>query len=410
MSEAQTHPDSAIRRMKTPEFVAMMGMMFATIAFSIDSMLPALPRIAQDLGLEDPNRAQLVLITFVVGLGIGTFVTGPLSDAYGRKPVIVVGAGVYILASAMAAMAPTLELLIAARLLQGLGASGGRVVSMAVLRDLYAGREMARITSFVLMIFTVFPAFAPLIGTGIIAVSSWRGIFVSFILFSVISIGWYAIRQPESLPRSARRPFRAGTIWAALRELVVQPLIRISILVQACCFSMVFATLMSVQGIYEQTYDMGEWMPLYFAGVAVLAGTSSFFNARIVMRLGMRHVITWAFGGFFLTCLLALPLTGIGGKLGFHLFVAWQVGVFFQTGFTIGNIQAMAMEHVGHIGGVASSLIQSTATILAAILATPIGLAFDGTQRPLVIGITLLCGFGLALMLLLARIERRSFA
>lgn len=410
MTKAAPPKFIAIKRMKTPEFVAMMGMMFATIAFSIDAMLPALPQIAQDLDLGDSNREQLVLITFVIGLGIGTLFTGPMSDSLGRKPVILGGAAIYIFASFLATIAPTLELLLAARLLQGLGASGGRVVSMAILRDLYSGRDMARITSFVLMIFTVFPAFAPLIGAGIIAFSSWRGIFASFILFSIISISWFALRQPESLPTEARRPFRVATIRATIKELLAQPLIRISILVQGFCFCMVFATLMSVPAIYDQTFDKGAVMPFYFAGIALLAGTGSFLNARVVMRLGMRRVITMAFAGFFVTCLVALAASGLRGPLGFHLFVAWQVAVFFQTGFTIGNIQAMAMEHVGHIGGVASSLIQSLATIIAAALAMPIGLAFDGTHRPLVIGITLLAGSALGLMLMLARIERRSLA
>jgi DHA1 family bicyclomycin/chloramphenicol resistance-like MFS transporter len=186
-----------------------MGTIFATVAFSIDAMLPALPEIAAELTPEDANRAQLILTSFVLGMGIGTLVAGPLSDALGRKRVILMGAALYLLGAGLALIAPSLEMILLARVIQGIGAAGPRVVSLAMIRDLYSGRAMAQIVSYAMLIFTLFPAVAPLIGAAIIAGFGWRAIFVAFLIFSLVSVGWLTLRQPETLAPEARRPLRA---------------------------------------------------------------------------------------------------------------------------------------------------------------------------------------------------------
>ena len=195
-----------LRRLSMPEFIALIAMLFATIAFSIDAMLPALPEIAATLTPLDPNKAQLIVTSFVLGMGIGTLFAGPLSDSFGRRNVIVGGAVLYCAAAAIAMVAPSLETVLAARVLQGLGAAGPRVVSLALVRDLYKGREMARVVSFAMMIFTLVPAVAPLAASGIIAAWGWRAIFAAFILFAILAVVWMMLRQPETLPRAARRP------------------------------------------------------------------------------------------------------------------------------------------------------------------------------------------------------------
>ena len=173
-------------RLPLPEFIALIAMLFATIAFSIDAMLPALPEIAQELTPADPNKAQLIVTSFVLGMGLGTLFAGPLSDSFGRRNVILAGAVLYCAASAVAMIAPSLETVLAARVVQGLGAAGPRVVSLALVRDLYKGREMARIMSFAMMIFMVAPAAAPLLGQQIISLAGWHAIFIAFILFAVL--------------------------------------------------------------------------------------------------------------------------------------------------------------------------------------------------------------------------------
>ncbi|MEC7793879.1 MAG: MFS transporter, partial [Pseudomonadota bacterium] len=213
-------------RISQSEFIAMMAMMVATVAFSIDSMLPAMPEIASELTPDAPNRSQLILSAFMVGMGVGTLFTGPLSDAFGRKSVINLGAALYILGAALAWSAPTLELMIAARVMQGIGAAGPRIVSLAIVRDLYSGREMARIVSFVMIIFTIVPALAPLLGTGIMSIGGWRSIFVAFMVFSVISILWLNSRLVEPLAPEARRPFRLAAFRTAFSEMMALPMVR----------------------------------------------------------------------------------------------------------------------------------------------------------------------------------------
>ena len=209
----------AIKRPSQNEFVAMMAMLFATIALSIDAMLPALPAIAAELTPGDVNRAQLVVSSFFLGMGAGTLIAGPVSDAFGRKSVILACAAIYLVGAALCVAAPSLEMLLFARVLQGIGAAGPRAVGTAMIRDLYKGRDMARIVSFVMMIFTLVPAVAPLMGQGILLIGSWRLIFAAFMVFALIVNGWVALRLPETLAIAARRPLRIALLWQAAREL-----------------------------------------------------------------------------------------------------------------------------------------------------------------------------------------------
>ncbi|WP_417741382.1 MFS transporter [Salipiger sp.] len=389
------------------EFIALLAMLFATIAFSIDAMLPALPEIGAELTPEAVNRAQLVVTSFVFGMGIGTFFTGPLSDVFGRKPVLLGGSALYIVASICAAYAETLELLLAARLLQGLGAAGPRVVALAIVRDLYSGREMARIMSFVMMVFTLFPALAPSIGAVIIAATGWRGIFWAFVAFSSIASIWLMVRLSETHPPENRRPFRLKTFRAALAELFGQRVVVISIGVQALIFAMLFSMISTVQQIYDISFGRAETFPLWFGGVAILAASGSVLNAALVMRLGMRFLITAmlsvqvALAGIT----LALFAFGLSGTPGFALFLVWQLSVFFQMGLTVGNINAIAMEPVGHIAGLAASVIGAVATVAGVLIAVPNGLMFDGTPVPLAAGIFIEAILALLLMRWLVRAE-----
>ena len=390
-----------------PEFIALLAMLFATIAFSIDAMLPALPEIGRELTPDDLNRAQLVITSFVLGMGIGTLFTGPLSDTFGRKTVILAGTALYIAGSILAAYEDSLEPLLGARLLQGLGAAGPRVVALAIVRDLYSGRGMARIMSFVMMVFTVFPAFAPSIGAIIIAWWGWRAIFWCFVIFATVSALWLTIRLPETLPPEKRRPFSVTAIWAAVREILGNPVVRISIGVQALVFAMLFSMISTVQQIYDISFGRAESFPIWFGGVALVAATGSILNATLVMRLGMRFLVISMLT--VQTIMAAITVTafasGISGTAAFALFILWQATVFFQMGLTIGNVNAIAMEPLGHIAGVAASVIGAVATVLAVIIAIPTGLMFDGTPLPLATGILCEAVLALALMKWLVRVE-----
>ncbi len=399
-------------RMSRGEFIALIAMMFSTIAFSIDSMLPALPEIGAQLSPDDVNRAQLILTSFVLGMGIGTFFTGPLSDAFGRKPVIYGGVALYIAASAVAWASSSLELVLASRVAQGLGAAGPRVVAMAVIRDLYSGRVMARIISIAMLLFTLVPAVAPMLGAGVIALFGWRGIFMSFILFAVIVCVWMGTRLPESLAVENRRPFRLPLMVAATKEMFAHPTVRLSIMVQTLCMGILFTMLTMVQPVYDVIHDRAESFPFWFGFVALMSGSASVLNAALVVRVGMRRMVTWALGAQIGITALVIVTNSfpLSPDASFGLFVAWQTTVFFMAGVTMGNLNAIAMEPMGHIAGMAASVIGSVSTVLAAAIAAPVGLLFDGSILPLTTGILTMCILAFGLMIHMGRIENRLLA
>ncbi len=395
------------RRLSQTEFVAMIAVLFATIAFSIDAMLPALPRIAAELTPEAVNRAQLVLSTFVLGMGLGTLVAGPLSDSYGRKRTIVGFVGLYIVGSVAAALSSSMEMLLAARLVQGLGAAGPRIVSIALVRDLHEGRTMARIMSFVMMIFILIPAVAPSIGALIMAGFGWRGIFAAFVIFGILSALWLGLRQEETLPPAARRPFRARPLWEAFSEVLSHRLVLLYIAVLTLGFAQMFALLSSIQQIYGETFGRAETFPLWFAATGLLSGGGTIVNATLVMRLGMRRlaIAAYAVQTVISGALLAAEVLGLlPPGIAFPVFFAWSVSVFFMAGLTFGNLNALALQPLGHIAGMAASVVGALSTVGSVILAVPIGLAFDGTIMPLTAG-TFACS---ALALWLMRWSREA--
>lgn len=388
-----------------PEFIAMMAMMAATVALSIDAMLPGLPHIARALSPDAPNRAQLIITSFLLGLGIGTFMAGPLSDSFGRKRIILIGAVIYAAGAAFAMLAPSLEALLVARALQGLGAAAFRIVSIAIIRDLHAGREMARLMSFVMMVFALTPALAPLLGAGLIALTGWRGVFGAFVLFAAGLSLWMTLRLPEPLAPQDRRPFRAGPLRAALCEVLRHPVTRLAIVVQMLCMTTLFTSLSLVQPVFDVTFGRGASFPAWFFGMALVAGSGSFLNARLVLRLGMERMVSAALAAQIALTLLAIALWQIGlpPRAQFAVFVLWQTGVFFQAGLTLGNLNALAMAPMGAIAGMAASVTGAIATVGSVALAIPIGQQFEGTPMPAHLGVLGAVLLGYALMQALHR-------
>ena len=390
-----------LARQPLPEFIAMMALVFAVIAFSIDSMLPALPQIAQTLTPENVNRAQLVLTAFMAGMGVGLFVAGPLSDTFGRKPVITLGFAIYALASIAAVFAQSLEMLLVARFVQGLGAAGPRIVSLALVRDLYQGREMARITSFVMMIFILVPAVAPSVGAVVIHLGGWRGVFGSFVLLALVGSLWVNLRQPETLPPARRRPMNLASLIASAREVLGHRQVQLVTVIMTLGFGQMFALLSSAQQLFAETYGKGDQFPLWFAGMALLAGTGTVLNARYVVRLGMRRIVKSAYAMQVVVSGTMLVLVWgdlLPEPLRFPAFFFWAVSVFFMAGVTFGNLNAMALQHLGHVAGMAASVVAAVSTIGAVLIAAPVGQLYDGTALPMVLA-TLACS-GLALLLM----------
>jgi len=375
-----------------PELTVMLASLTATVAFSIDAMMPALPQIAAELSPDAINRAQLVLTAFVLGMGAGTLFAGPISDAIGRKLTIAGGIAIYIVGALMAAHAQSLEALLIARVVQGIGASAPRITVMALVRDLFAGREMARVTSFIMMIFILVPAVAPSIGAMIISFSGWRGVFWAFIVFGLIGVTWLWLRQPETLAPENRRPLSVSKLSAAAREVLAHYEVRIYIVTITLGFGQMFALLSSAQQLYA-AHGVTDTFPMWFAAGALLAGTGSVFNARYVMRLGMRKIVkaSYIMQIIVSSVMLVLVLSGMtAGASGLPLIFLYTVSVFWMAGVTFGNLNALALEHMGHIAGMAASVVTAISTMGAVLIAAPVGQLFNGTALPIVVA-TLTC-------------------
>ena len=386
------------RRLSELEFIALTAMLFATIAFSIDAMLPALTVMGEELSPADPERATLVVGIFVLGMGIGTFFAGPLSDAFGRKPVILGGYALYTIGAVMAATAGSLESVLAGRLTQGLAVAGPRIAALAMVRDLYSGERMASISSYSMMIFVLVPAVAPLIGQQIMLAFDWRAIFVSFVLFAIVIGTWLATRQPETLHRENRVPISARAMGNAVVECLSNRVFRFSVTVLTLTFAGLFALISSVQPIYAESFGAAETFPYWFAGSALLAIPGNFLNGRLVLRYGMRLLVKSAVLGHLVMTILMLGLL-LSGNMTIWMFFIYSTSFMFSMSFVFPNLTALSMEPMGHIAGLAASVNGAISTILAAALAIPIGLAFDGTPRAVLIGTFIGLAISYALML-----------
>ncbi len=376
-----------------------MALNMSLVALAIDAMLPALAQIGSDLNLAHDNDRQLVLTILFLGLALGQLFYGPVSDSLGRRTPIFFGYGLFIIGSILAVIAPTFEWLLLGRFLQGLGAAAPRILTVAIIRDGSAGREMARLMSLVMMVFILVPAIAPALGQTILLFASWRGIFIALLLLSGLTLVWFYLRQPETLPPEKRQPLTWATLRVSLVEILKTRVTVVYTLAGGMIFGAFVGFLNSAQQIFQELYGLGTQFPAYFAVLALIIGGASIVNSRLVMRLGMRFLcrlgllstIVTAFV-FLLYCQFQQPAL--------WLFMVYLGVTFFCTGILFGNVNALAMEPLGHVAGLASSVIGSVTTLVSLILGHFIGYAYDSSVIPLVTGFGLLSLFSLGLMLL----------
>lgn len=366
------------------EFVALVALLMATVAYSVDAMLPLLPIIGAELSPEAPAEAHKVILVFMAGLGLGTFVMGPLSDALGRRRLLLAGIAVYMAAAVAAALAQDLTTLLVARFVQGLGASAPRVIAQALVRDQFQGRMMARVLSFSTTLFTLVPAIAPFMGALLGNAFGWPAIFWSFVVFGAILTTWISLRQPETLPPERRRPLAVVTLWEGLRMVFAHPRVRLYLAALTLTFTLMLMWISSVASIFDESFDRVDSFPAWFALAALLSAPSSLLNARLVLRLGMARLIMAALLaqiGSGAAMLALWPL--VTGDAAFALFLAFLLVQFFSHGFLIGNLYALALEPMGHVAGMTASVMGGVSTVGAAGIAALMTGLHDGTPLPL---------------------------
>ena len=381
------------------EFVPLAALLMSLVALAIDTMLPALPAIGEDLGVARRNDVQFVITALFVGLGLGQLVFGPLSDRIGRRPAIHAGLVLFMAGCLLSIFASTFEVMIAGRVLQGAGAAGPRVVTLALVRDQYEGRRMARLMSFVLAVFIFIPTVAPALGQAILWVASWRAIFSTFLAIAAIAFAWFALRQPETLPAARRRSFAPRAIGSGVLEVLgIRSALGFT-LASGSVFAPFIAYLSSAQQIFQEAYTTGALFPVYFGGLALAVGGASLANGRLVMKHGMRRL---SMGAAASTVLVSIPMWVLtfvfGGLPPLWLFTVYLLAIFFAFGLLFANLNALAMEPLGHLAGVGSSVVSSLSVFVAVPLGTLVGLSFDGTMYTQIAAFAVFGGGGLAAM------------
>lgn len=366
------------------EFVGLMALMMALTALSIDIMLVALPDIAATYGVTTANDRQLVVIVYMLGFAGGQPIHGPLSDRFGRKPLLVVGLVIFALASLGAALAPSFEALLAFRALQGFGAAAPRVVAIAVVRDRFVGRDMARVMSFVMTIFITVPIVAPAIGEAIVIFGTWPWIFAVLFLAAAAGLAWAMLRLPETRPPEDRMPLTGAALWYALSAVVGSRRTVGYTVGVGFVFGGLFSYVSSAQQIFVDVYGVGTLFPLVFGAVAGVMALSSILNAKVVGRLGMRRVSHSALVG--LVAISLLGVLGLGDHPSLTLLLIFAAGAFFCFGLILPNFNALAMEPLGHVAGMGSSFVGFYTTGAGAVIGGLVGQSFDGSVRPLLLG------------------------
>lgn len=385
------------------EFVALVAAMMALTALGIDSMLPALPAIGASLDVTQPNHRQFVITAYLIGFAVAQLAYGPLSDRFGRRPVLCVALVSYVITCGVAAVSGSFVLLLIARAAMGTAAAGARVVTVALVRDCFAGRAMARVMSLAFMVFMAAPIFAPMFGQGVLwAGGSWRMIFWGVGCAGAIVALWFTLRMPETLASDARQSLRperiVGDYGLMLRDRAAVGYTLATTMLSGAMFGFIG----SVQQVMEVVFHRPELLTIVFATIASTMAVGSFLNSRIVMHLGTRRISHTALSALIVIAgiHLCIALAGWETIWSFALLQAVMMGCF---GLATSNFSAMAMEKMGEIAGTASSLQGFVTTLGGALIGAVVGQSFNGTTVPLYGGFLLM---GVTAFMVVAVAER----
>ncbi len=370
------------------EFIVLISGIMMIVAFAIDAMLPALPAIGHGLGVGEATRWPLIISSFLFGFAIGQLFVGTLSDAHGRRGLMLWSLFGFSVASLAAALAPSFDHLLIARLVQGIFAAGARVIVTSTVRDRFEGRDMAQVMSLSSMIFMAAPVMAPAMGQAILVVGPWRWVFGALAIIGTLVWVWVLWRLPETLADENRTPIERASVIAAAKTVLTD---RMSVgysIANAMLSCAIFGFLMSIQQIFEVTFKRPEFLPTGFAIMAGGMAVASLANAAVVKRFGMRLI---GHGALFLLTIVAAAhvALSLSGHETLESFIVLQMLMMMSFSFVAGNFGAMAMENMGGVAGMASSLQGSLGNLLGTVLGTIIGQAYDGTTAPLYIGFTI---------------------
>ena len=368
------------------EFVVLMAALMSIVALSIDAVLPALPMIGDYLNVSSPLENPKLITSIFLGLGFGQLIFGPLSDSFGRKPIVYAGFIVFIIASIICITAKNFEMMLFGRVLQGIGLAAPRTMCIAMVRDSYDGDYMAKILSIVVMIFILVPVVAPTLGQFLMNNYNWEFIFTFNLLFGVLVMLWFWLRQPETLKDKYRIPYRLSIFkTGTIAFFKIKPAV-IYTLLSGFITGSFMVYLSTSQQIFEKQYDLADEFPLIFASLAISVGLSTFMNSQLVVRFGMRKIVHISMLSFVLISLVFIILFSSGNNPSIEVLIGFFALQFFTIGFLFGNLRALAMQPMGHIAGIGSALNGFISTVMAVPIANYIGGFVTDSVKPLFIG------------------------
>jgi len=380
----------------------MVACLMALNALAIDIMLPALSHISHHYALEQANDQQLVIFAYIAGFGVPQLFFGPVSDRFGRKYLLQLCLVGYVLAGLACVLTSAFWALLIMRFTQGVFAAGVRVIAVSIVRDLMAGRAMARVMSLVLTVFMVVPILAPALGAGVMLIAPWQWTFAVLSLAGLASLIWVQLRLPETLPRNARQPLNPRQVLSAYGQVLTTRITIGYMAASGIIFGALFAFIASSEQIFRVVFGKEQSFALWFAGVATCLAAANFINSRLVERLGMRrisHVVLCAF--IFLSALNVLAMSLIGEVI--WIFYPLFCLTFACFGMMGANFSALALEPLGDIAGTASAAYGFATSTVASLFGYLVAGQFDGRVIPVLQGFMLL---GLASFILIGITER----
>lgn len=391
------------------EFICLMALLMSLAALSIDAVLPALVQIGDSLGAHSPNSSQLIISVFFLGMSVGQMLYGPFSDSFGRKNAIYLGISIFIVGSMISLLATNFTAMLTGRVCQGFGISACRVITLAMIRDKLEGREMARVMSLITVFFIMVPAIAPSLGQLMLIYANWRAIFFLVLLVGIAGFIWLFLRQPETLAKEKRLAFSVATITAGIIETLKNRTSHSYMVASGIIFGAFVGYLSSAQQILQIQYKLGDAFSLYFGGLAIALGVSSFFTSKLVMRFGIEKLSMFSLIVLAISSLVFyLYAQSVVEQPALFLFMGYLTIAFFSFGVLFGGFSILAVQPLGHIAGVATSVISSIQTLLSVAVGGLIGQSYNGTVLPLVFGFFLCALTSLSIMLYVRRYVTRT--
>ena len=386
------------------EFVALMASLVSIVALSIDALLPGLAEIGDSLGVTNPNDNQLLITMIFLGLGFGQLLFGPLSDSFGRKPMVYIGFIVFIFASVICVTTKNFEMMIIGRILQGVGLSSPRSIALSIIRDSYSGDYMAKIISIVVMFFILVPVVAPTLGLFIIQLFNWEAVFYFNLIFGVLVMIWFWQRQPETLIKEKRIKFSSHLFIDGVKEFFKYKEAVAFTLVSGFITGSFMVYLSTSQQIFQEQYNLADMFPYIFASLAISVGLATFLNSRFVVKYGMIRIAYSAAIGYAVISILYVILFSSGKNPSIYVLLGFFALQFFAVGFLFGNLRALAMQPLGHIAGIGAAINGFISTVMAVPIANYIGGFVKTSVLPLFIGFSIFGILSLSVFIILKRI------